>query len=215
MWLANHTRPDITYAVNYLARFQANPNEEHWIMMKRIMRYLNGTRNKGLTFDKDESTILDAFVDAAYLDDPVTKRSTTGYLIRYHGNIIAWKSKLQRTFATSTSHAEYVAICDASSDILFLSHMIDETLNESSVHPVTIFEDNSSCVTTCENPTMKGKLKHLDKSLLTVKNHFENKELKTVKINTKNQLADLLTKPLTGDQFQYLSQQLISNIGRN
>lgn len=67
-----------------------NPQEEHWIMIKRVFRYLNGTQNKGIIFYKSDNNLLDAYVDASYYkDDLKTGRSTTGYLIRYCGNLIA------------------------------------------------------------------------------------------------------------------------------
>ena len=212
MWLANYTRPDITYSVNFLARFQANPSEEHWIMLKRIMRYLNGTRNSGLTFDQQSPTILDAFVDSAFLDDPKTKRSTSGYLIRYHGNNIAWKSRLQKTMSSSTTQAEYIAICDASKDLLFLGNLINETLSLPEIFPVPIYGYNSACITICEKTICRTKLDHLDKQYLLMKELFTQNKLKPVKVSSKEQIADIFTKPLTGDQFEYLSGQLIRAI---
>lgn len=212
MWLANYTRPDIAYSVNFLARFQANPSEEHWIMLKRIMRYLNGTQNSGLTFDQRSSTILDTFVDSSFMDDPTTKKSTTGYLIRYRGNVIAWKSRLQRSMSMSTTHAEYIAICDTSTNLLFLANLINETLNVPTIFPIPLHEDNSACVTVCEKTISRTRLNYLDKPYLLVRELFEQNKLKPVKVTSKEQIADIFTKPLTGDQFKYLSSKLITQI---
>ena len=212
MWLANYTRPDIAYSVNFLARFQTNPSEEHWIMLKRIMRYLNGTRNSGLTFDQRSTSILDTFVDSSFMDDPATKKSTTGYLIRYHGNNIAWKSRLQRTMSKSTTHAEYIAICDASTNILFLAHLINETLNMPNIFPIPLYEDNSACITVCEKTTTRTSLNYLEREELLVRELFERNKLKPEKVISKEQIADIFTKPLTGNQFKYLSSKLIRPI---
>lgn len=213
MWLANYTRPDITYATHYLARFQSNPTEEHWIMMKRIFRYLNGTRNSGITFDKRNETVIEAYVDSSYKDDPNTKKSTTGYLIRYHGNIISWKSRLQHSMAHSTTHAEYIAITDAATDIIFLARIIEESLiSKKNVFPVPIFEDNSSCLSQCENTLTRTQLKYIEKKYLDVKDFFDMRLLKVHKIDSKHQLADILTKPLTSEQFSNLSMEITSKI---
>ena len=210
MWLSNHTRPDISFAVNFLARFQTDPKEEHWIQLKRIMRYLSGTRNFGLRFGERDEKVLDVFTDASFQDDVRTGKSTTGYVIRYHGNVIAWKSKLQTTFATSTAQAEYTAVCDASSNVIFIARLIDEILENSSVFPVPLFEDNSTCVSLLEGNTTRTKLKHLDRQLLQIRNLFEQNYLKVYPVASTDQLADILTKPLTGDQFDKLRDNLVT-----
>ena len=66
MYLANNTRPDIMFAVHFLARFQNNPLDVHFVMIKRIFRYLNGTRNLGIKFDKTNDAIIDTYVDASF-----------------------------------------------------------------------------------------------------------------------------------------------------
>lgn len=133
MYLANHTRPGITFAVHFLALLQMNPKPIHFVMIKRIFRYLSVTGTLGLTFDQNSDHILDTYVDASYKDDPMTSKSTTGYLIQYHENTIAWKSRIQRTFARSTGQAEYIAVCDATEDILFIGRLIKETLELNNV----------------------------------------------------------------------------------
>lgn len=212
MWLAINTRPDIAFSVNFLARFQANPTEEHWIMLKRIMRYLNGTRNTGLIFDQKSANILDTYVDSSFMDDPKTKRSTSGYVIRYYGNVIAWKSRLQTSMSRSTTHAEYLAICDASTNIMFIANLINETLDMPEIYPIPLYEDNSACITVCEKTTQRTKLNYLDKPYLLVRELFEQKKLKPIKIASKEQIADLFTKPLTGEQFINLSKKIVSQI---
>lgn len=209
LYLANNTRPDITFAVHFLARFQCNPQDVHYIMIKRILRYLNGTRSHKLKYDKVSENILESYVDASFRDDPTTGKSTTGYLIRYHGNIIAWRSRVQHSVAHSTTEAEYLAITDAASDILFLGRMTEETTHLTNVFPVTIFEDNSGCITQTVKTTSRGRLKHLEKKYLDYQKHFENKEFKAVKVDTKNQLADILTKPLPTDKFMAIRAQIL------
>lgn len=81
MHLANYTRLDIAFAVHYFAWYQQKPELIHFVMVKRIFRYLNGTRTCRLKFDKNSPTVLESYVDASYKDDPQTTRSTTGYVI--------------------------------------------------------------------------------------------------------------------------------------
>lgn len=125
MHLENYIRPYIAFAVHYLA-YQQKPEPIHFLMVKRILRYLNSTRTCGIKFNKNSPTVLESYVNASYKDDPQTARSTTSYVILYHGILIGWRSRLQRIHAKSTIQAAYIAICHASDDILFLVRLIEE-----------------------------------------------------------------------------------------
>jgi len=109
LYLAGTTRPDITYAVNRLSRKQNDPTEDDWRGVKRIFRYLQGTRELGLryTAELDDLTL---YTDASFADNPGSF-STGGYLITLFGDPIAWRSKKQRFVAMSTYEAEFVSVC--------------------------------------------------------------------------------------------------------
>ena len=70
MYLANSTRPDIAFAVNLLARHSAAPTKRHWVGGKQILRYLNGTKDLGLFFQKNQDSSLVGYTDAGYMSDP-------------------------------------------------------------------------------------------------------------------------------------------------
>lgn len=135
------------------------------------------------------------------------KKSTTGYIICHRGNVIAWKFRLKRFISTSTTHAEYLAIYDASPDILFLANLIHEILDIPEIYPFPLYEDNSACITVWEKTLSRTRLSYLDKPYLIVKGYFTQNKINPVKIASNEELADILTKPLTGDQFQFLSSK--------
>jgi len=118
MYLANVTRPDIAYAVNYLYRKQLDPTEEDWIEVKRIFRYLRGTPDTGIIY-RGKREGLEALTDASFTDC-YDSTSTGGYIIRLFGDTIAWRSHKQTYVTLSTCQAEYLAIymSDACQDIL-------------------------------------------------------------------------------------------------
>jgi ribosomal protein S8/transposase InsO family protein len=212
LFLANTTRPDICFAVNYVSRFQANPKDEHWKMVKRIFRYLKGTTEYKLKYDKNTDKQFEVYVDADYGGDPTTRRSTTGYLITYNDNVIHWRSHLQQTIARSTTEAEYIAICDVSTEILFLVYLSTETIERIRL-PVTLFEDNTGAISQCEKTSSRGRLKYLEQKLLEKQELFERKILKTTKIDTNDQLADVFTKPLSTTRFLELISKLLDISG--
>ncbi|XP_049394900.1 secreted RxLR effector protein 161-like [Solanum stenotomum] len=114
MYLANATRPDIAFSVNLLARYSYSPTRRHWNGIKHILRYLKGTSDLGLFYTNKDSANLVGHADAGYLSDPHKMRSQTGYLFTYGGTAISWRSTKQSIIATSSNHAEIIAIHEAS-----------------------------------------------------------------------------------------------------
>jgi hypothetical protein len=84
MYLANNTRPNIEFAVNLLARHSAAPTKRHWVGVKSIFRYLNGTRDLGLFYGRSQNPNLIGYTDAGYLSDPHNGRSQTGFVFFAH-----------------------------------------------------------------------------------------------------------------------------------
>ena len=116
MYLANYTRPDIAFAVNLLAR--------HWNGVKQILHYLKGTMNMGLFYPNDSKLDLMGYADAGYLSDPHNGRSQTRYLFTCDGTTISWRSVKQTIIATSSNHAEILALHEASRECVWLRSII-------------------------------------------------------------------------------------------
>ncbi len=105
LYLATETRPDITYAVNNVC---AHPSNQHWTAVKQIFRYLSGTIDHGLLYEKTKGpTKLVGFSDADWAGDTEYFKSTSGYCLEIGGTLITWKSKKQACVALSTAEAEY------------------------------------------------------------------------------------------------------------
>jgi hypothetical protein len=113
MYLANSTRPDIAFAVNLLARYNAAPTKRHWTGIKNIFRYLNDTRDLGLFYGTNQDPTLIGYTDAGYLSDPHNARSQTVFVFLQGGRAISWKSSKQTLVATSTNHSEIIALYEA------------------------------------------------------------------------------------------------------
>ncbi|XP_074283934.1 secreted RxLR effector protein 161-like [Silene latifolia] len=110
MYLANNTRPDIAFSVNLLARHSATPTRRHWNGIKYLLRYLQGTQDLGLFYQGRKNATLVGYADAGYLSDPHKAKSQNGYLFTYGGTPISWKSTKQTLTATSSNHAELIAL---------------------------------------------------------------------------------------------------------
>jgi len=132
-YLTIATRPDIAYAVNWLAAYTANPSFDHYNAAKRVLRYIKGTRNYGITYSDQntrlirppDSNLFYGFFDAAFTnaDD---RKSISGYVFLSNAGAITWMSKKQATVALSTTEAEYVAISEAVHEATWLRHLYGE-----------------------------------------------------------------------------------------
>jgi len=100
------SRPDITYAINCLARYSNDPKKVHWRAVKRVMQYLKGTKDKKLLFGSDRELVLTGHCDSDWGGEEDQRRSTTGYVFSLTGGPVSWCSRLQRTTALSVTEAE-------------------------------------------------------------------------------------------------------------
>ncbi|CAN4091691.1 unnamed protein product [Withania somnifera] len=114
MYLANATRSDIAFYVNLLARYSFYPTRRHWNGVKHVLRYLKGTIDMSLFYSNGYCTNLVGHADAGYLSNPYKARSRTGYVFIFGGTAISWRSTKQSVVATSSNHAEIIAIHEAS-----------------------------------------------------------------------------------------------------
>eukprot|EP00873_Tetraselmis_striata_P042412 jgi/Tetstr1/462676/TSEL_007642.t1 len=186
------TRPDIAEAVSKLCRVMAKPEQLHWQAAKRVLRYLKGTKTLGLTFSGGKAHgLLHGYCDADWAGDVVLRRSTTGFVFMLCGAAVSWKSQLQATVALSTAEAEYMALCAAMCEALFLRELCCAQ-SEATV----IFEDNQSCIALTRNPMTHGRSKHI-----AIKYHFTREKVLSGEVAieycpTAQMVADALTKPL-------------------
>ena len=109
-YLSVISRPDISAAVGVLSQFMAKPSKDHWIGVKRVLRYLKGTLDYGLKYSVNENPTLVGYSDSDWAGDINTRRSTSGYIFQIGNNTVSWSSKRQTTVAKSSTEAEYVAL---------------------------------------------------------------------------------------------------------
>jgi hypothetical protein len=223
-YLRAMVRPDLTFAVQQCARFCNDPRQQHEEAVKRICRYLLKTKDQGLTFRPDRSRGLECYVDADFAgnwtnetsNDPDSVHSRTGYCIMYAGCPIISVSKRQTLVALSTTEAEYIALSSALRDVISIMNLLNELTNRGfPINPdvpiirCKVFEDNQSCIEIATNHRTRPRTKHLSIRLHHFRSFVVNKLISIQHVNTREQLADMFTKPLPRDQFQKLSNRLM------
>jgi Reverse transcriptase (RNA-dependent DNA polymerase) len=199
-FVANATRPDITYAVNRLASYTANPDLKHQSALKRVLRYLSGTRNYGITYKKipNEKPTFLGYTDAAFADRDDLK-STAGYVVIAAGSAITWKSGKEKVTAQSTTEAEYIALWEGGQEIAWLRNLYRE-LGYSQSAPTIIYCDNTGAVAIAKNPLYHKRTKHIDTKYHWVREKVQAEIISAESCRTENQTADILTKPLAREK---------------
>ncbi|KAE8692624.1 Retrovirus-related Pol polyprotein from transposon TNT 1-94 [Hibiscus syriacus] len=188
------TRPDIAQAVGVVSRYMNNPGKVHWEAVKWILRYLRGTTNKALCF-KGGDTILTGYVDADLAGNVDIRRSTTGYVYTLGGTTVSWVSQLQKIVALSTTEAEYVAVTEASKEMVWLQSFLEE-LGKKQENNV-LYYDSQSAIHLAKNPSFHSRTKHIQLRYHFIRSLLEDEILKLEKISGAQNLADMLTKTVT------------------
>ena len=203
LYLAVATRPDIAFAVSNVTKFSAQPTKQHWVAVKRILRYLKGTADYGLVFTHNAPGECVGYSDADWGGDLNDRKSTSGYLFKISGGTVSWRSKKQSCVALSTAEAEYVALASATQEATWMSRLTAGLENRSE-EPIVLFEDNQSAISMTKNPQFHGRSKHI-----SIKYHFIRDQVEKGIVNlnycpTRDMIADIMTKGLPKEQFTRL-----------
>jgi hypothetical protein len=218
MYLASNSRPEIAFAVHQCARFAHNPKKSHGQALKRIGRYLLGTKNKGMIMKPNNEYRLDCYVDSDYaglwnhedVHDPICVRSRTGFVLTFAGVPIVWSSKLQTETALSTLEAEYCACSTAVKTLIPTRRMVEEVCQAFKVKrdPASkvckVWEDNAGALILANTrwPRLTPRSKHIAVKYHWFKEHIVKGEIEVLKIATKDQKADGFTKGLPDAMFK-------------
>ncbi|OIT34754.1 retrovirus-related pol polyprotein from transposon tnt 1-94, partial [Nicotiana attenuata] len=189
------TRPDISFAINKLSQFMHAPTQTHWSSVKRLLRYLQHTKNHGFQITSKTSPGLFMYADADWAGDINDRTSTLGYILYLGQNPISWSSKKQRTVARSSTEAEYRAIASALAEVNWVQKLLAE-LHVQLPDAPTIFCDNVDATYLCQNPVLHSRMKHIEVDFHFVRDQVQRKEVLVRHLHSADQLADTLTKPL-------------------
>ncbi|KAH9741472.1 Integrase catalytic domain-containing protein [Citrus sinensis] len=191
------TRPDIAFIVGMLGRYLSNPGIDHWKAAKRVMRYLQRTKEYMLTYRRSDQLEIIGYSDSDFAGCQDSRRSTSGYIYMLAGGAISWRSAKQTLVASSTMAAEFVACYEASNQGIWLRNfVIGLRILEGVARPLKIFCDNKSAVLYSNNNRSSTKSKHIDIKFLVVKERVQSGQISIEHIGTNSMIADPLTKGL-------------------
>lgn len=194
MYLVTGTRPDIAYAIAHLSQFSSDPAVTHMAAVKRLLRYLQGTKTYKLFYNFGDEIVLNGFCDASYGNCLDTRRSFSGYLFQLGNSTISWRSRKQRSVAHSSCEAEYMALSLAVKQYIWLRSGLRQ-LSSASV-PMSLSTDSNAAVDLASNPKLNDASKHIDIAYHFTREKVNDGTLTLLHVPSSDNLADICTKGL-------------------
>lgn len=202
------TRPDIAYAVSVAAKYCTNPSTAHCNALRRLLKYLAGTLDFGISFSgNDQALSLTAYCDADFAMDIDDRKSRSGYILFVNHGPVFWASRKQASCASSTTEAEYLAASSTTKEIFWHRRLLT-SLGKAPTSPTPLFTDNQSALRLIKNPEFHRRTKHIDVQYHVIREAFLANLLLPSFVSSHDQLADIFTKALPKETFHRLRHHL-------
>lgn len=212
MYAMVHTRPDISFALGKLSQYMTDPAEHHRQALKTLLRYLRSTITQKMRYGPTKDKELILYSDADWASDKVDRKSTSGSVSMLYGGAVSWGSRKQRSVATSSTEAEYMAMASCAKQGQWTAQVLrDMDLTQYiGRNPSTVDTrgDNQGALALVKNPHLHERSKHIDVSYHYIRNLEEERKISVTYIPTDEMVADGFTKPLARIQFDKFKRQL-------
>jgi len=208
MYVMVCTRPDLSQALSMISRYMRDPGKDHWEVVKWVLRYIKGTMDVGLVFKKDSTSKHECirYINSDYAGDLDKRRSTTGYVFTLSQAPVSWRSILQSTIALSTTEAEYVAMTEVMKETIWLQELLDDLRIDQDLLKINC--DSMSAIYLAKNHVYHARMKHIDVRFHFIREILNEGDIELLKIHTKENPTDMLTKVVSGMKFTHCKEFL-------
>ncbi|KAJ3570525.1 hypothetical protein NP233_g4340 [Leucocoprinus birnbaumii] len=207
MYIASGSRPNVAYVVSKLAQYLDCYCDAHWDTALQVAQYLYTTKDMKLWLGGENPNCLIGFSDSSYTDCPDTHRSSMGYCFSLGSEVVSWSSRKQKTVSSSTTEAEYIAAGEATRESIWLHTHLSEWKQPCNGATI-MFCDNNSAITLTKDPIHQAWNKHIDVHHHFIREQVENQEIDIWRVSSEDNIADIMTKPLVGANFERLRNGL-------
>lgn len=162
-YIALTTRPDISYAVSRLSKYNQRHGQVHWTALKRVLKYLSATSDYSLYYSsniKDVSPIAWCDADWGSCSGEIEGRSYSGTIIKIGTGPISWQSKKQNCVALSSAESELISLSECCKEIKFLRSVMNELLGK--LDPTVTYCDNQSAISLASNEIVNKRTRHIN-----------------------------------------------------
>ncbi|GAV71858.1 hypothetical protein CFOL_v3_15347 [Cephalotus follicularis] len=160
------------------------PKESHMEAALRVLKYLKREPGLGILMPSHSNLKLEAYCDSDWAKCPMTRRSLTGYCIKFGGSLIYWKTKKQATISKSSAKAEYKAMASTTCEVIWILGLLKD-LGVEGLNPVSLHCDNKVALHIAANPIYHERTKHIEIDCHLVREKIQRGIIKTTYIQTK------------------------------
>jgi len=173
----------------------AAPTVADWNSVKRILRYLKGTKGWGILYSVGTGAFV-SLSDADWAGCAKTRRSTTGVVTKLGSGAVTWASRKQQSVALSTTEAELVAASEATKDLVWVNRVLQEMDTTSNQAKPKLLIDNVGTIKLIHNPEFHRRTKHIEIRHYFVRERWEEGAMDVDYVASEDQVADIMTKAL-------------------
>nr|GEU36998.1 Gag-Pol polyprotein [Tanacetum cinerariifolium] len=189
-----------------LVQIYASPTKKHLEALKRVFWYFKGTINWGFWYSKDTAMALTAYADANHAGCSDTRRSTSGSAQFLSDKLVSWSSKKQKSTAISTTKAEYIDMSGCCAQILWMRLQLTDYGFD--FNKIPLYCDNRSAIALCCNNVQHSRSKHIDMRHHFIRDQVERGVVELYFVTRDYQLADIFTKALPRQRFEFILSHL-------
>lgn len=196
LYISTNSRPDIAASVSILSQKVSNPSKLDLNEVRRLIRYLKGTRDMKLKVSNVEAELkFEVYSDANWAEDRTDRKSNSGYVCFLGGGTISWACRKQSCVSLSSTEAEYIALAETCQEVIWLRN-ISKVFSINNENPVTVNVDNQSCMKMVDRQKFSNRTKHVDPKYHFISDLKEKNDISLKYCPTDLNIADMLTKPL-------------------
>jgi len=212
LWLTTNTRPDISYAVHQVARRTSDPRPEDWAAIKKIFRYLEGTKDLGITYKKNKGKMeMTCYSDSDWAGDS-TRHTTACGIICIAGAPVAWTVRLLKNMALSSFKGELMAFSETGKLGTYVLNLLNQIGIGSNIErPIPMLGDNDGARLALTRNGHTKRSRHVEVRHFWLREKVTECIFSMERISTEENIADIGTKPLAAKQFTILRDKLVVN----
>jgi hypothetical protein len=191
------TRPDVSYALSTTSRYESNYGESHWTIVKKILKYLNRTKEVFLVFGGEEELVVKGYSDANFQTHVDDSKSQSNFVFCLDGGAVSLKSSKQDTVADSTMEDEYIASSEDAEKAVWIRNFVFQlSVAPSASSPMDLYCDNSVAIAQAKEPRAHKKAKHVLRRYHLILKIVSQGDVKVWKMHMDHNVVDPLMKPL-------------------
>ena len=211
LYLLKHSRPDLSNSVCELSKVMDGANKNHLKMLRRVVKFVIDTQDRKLILQPKPNKVnweMRGYSDSDFAGDVDGRKSISGYIIYVQGCPISWRSKGQKSVSLSSTEAEYMAVSEVATEILFMKSMMD-FLGVLVSLPIEVYVDNVGAIYLSKSATTSNRTRHIDTRYHFVRDYIDDGVLKIVFVRSEFNHADIMTKNLSVKLYEQHSDAIM------